>query len=284
MRLSHTIATLAALGAVFTGFAPMSASAQTAPTYFTEYDSLRMTRDDKGVLLVEMHDNGGPITFTAEDHEVFVDAFYDIGRDRDNKVVILTGAGGDWMADIDFGSFGNVGDPDNWSKVHDEGTQILENIANIRVPMICAVEGKASVHTEYCLLANVIVAGRGATFDDAPHYKGGIVPGDGVYTTWSYRAGPGRAEAMLLNPQPISAETAQEWGVVSEVVRNGRTVTRARELADIYLSVPEVTRRNTRIHFVQPLKQRIISEVGYGLSLEGASAAALVKQLSASQE
>jgi hypothetical protein len=38
-----------------------------------------------------------------------------------------------------------------------------------------------------------------------------------------------------------------------------------------------VTRRNTRIHFIQPLKERIVREVGYGLSLEGASSAVLVK-------
>jgi hypothetical protein len=45
---------------------------------------------------------------------------------------------------------------------------------------------------------------------------------------------------------------------------------RARELADLYLRAPEVTRRNTRIHFIQPLKECIVREVGYGLSLEGA--------------
>jgi hypothetical protein len=38
-----------------------------------------------------------------------------------------------------------------------------------------------------------------------------------------------------------------------------------------------VTRRATRIHFIQPLKERIVREVGYGLSLEGASSAALMK-------
>jgi len=30
-------------------------------------------------------------------------------------------------------------------------------------------------------------------------------------------------------------------------------------------AAPEVTRRNTRIHFIQPLKARIVREVGYGL-------------------
>jgi enoyl-CoA hydratase/carnithine racemase len=247
------------------------------PAYFTSARGLHMERDDKGVLVVTINDGaGGPITFTAGDHTEFTHAFYAIAQDRANKVVILTGAG-DFMAQIDFSTFGNVGDPDIWSQVHDEGVQILENIANIRVPMIAAIEGRAHIHSKYALMANVVVAGESASFSDLPHFAGGIVPGDGIFTVWSYRAGPGRTEAWLLNPTPVSASTAREWGVVAEVVPDGTTVARAREIADLYLEQPEVTRRNTRIHFVQPLTERIVREVGYGLSLEGASAAALVK-------
>jgi enoyl-CoA hydratase/carnithine racemase len=101
-----------------------------------------------------------------------------------------------------------------------------------------------------------------------PHFAGGIVPGDGIFTTWSYRAGAGRAEAFLLNPHPLTASIAQQWGVVAEVVPNGKALGRAQELARQYLKVPEVIRRNTRIHFIQPLRERIVREVGYGLSLE----------------
>ena len=253
-------------------------------TYLTDYRSLKMTRDAQGVLVVEFHTNGGPLTFTAQDHTDFVDAFYRISQDRATKVVILTGAGGQFIPGIDFSSFGNVADPAVWSQVHDEGVQILENLANIRVPVIAAVEGQLYVHSEYALLANVIVAGRSATFHDTPHFAGGIVPGDGIFTTWSYRAGAGRAEAFLLNPQPLSAEKAYEWGVVAEIVDDGKALSRARELASVYLKAPEVTRRNTRVHFIQPLKERIVREVGYGLSLEGASAADLVKSMSALSE
>jgi enoyl-CoA hydratase/carnithine racemase len=255
----------------------------TQPTYFTGYRSLKMTRDAEGVLVVEFHSNGGPLTFTAQDHTDFVDAFYRIAQDRANKIVILMGTGGEFIPGIDFSSFGNVADPDVWSQVHDEGVQILENLANIRVPLIAAVEGRAHVHCEYALLANVIVAGEGATFHDLPHFAGGIVPGDGIFTTWSYRAGAGRAEAFLLNPHPLTAHTVYEWGVVAEVVPNGAALARARELASLYLKAPEVTRRNTRAHFIQPLKERIVREVGYGLSLEGASAAALVKAMQSSK-
>jgi enoyl-CoA hydratase/carnithine racemase len=252
--------------------------------YFSAYRSLKLERDAKGVLLAELHSNGGPFTFTAQDHTELVDAFYRIAQDRANKIVILTGAGGDFITGVEWSSFGNVADPGVWSQVHDEGVQIVENIANIRVPLIAAIEGRAHVHSEYALLANVIVAAEGATFLDGAHFAAGVVPGDGIFTTWSYRAGAGRAEAFLLNPHPLTARTAQEWGVVAEVVPSGKALSRARELADLYLKAPEVTRRNTRVHFIQPLKERIVREVGYGLALEGASAADLVKSMQANTE
>jgi enoyl-CoA hydratase/carnithine racemase len=249
------------------------------PTYFTDYQSIKLSRDTEGVLVGEFHNNGGPLTFTASDHTDFVECFYRISQDRGNKIVILTGAGGEFIPGIDFSSFGNVADPTVWSQVHDEGIQILENLANIRVPIIAAIEGRADVHSEYALIADVIVAGQGATFNDVAHFVGGIVPGDGIFTTWSYRTGAARAEAFLLNPRPVTAQTAYEWGVVAEVVANGKALVRARELATAYLRAPEVTRRNTRAHFIQPLKERIVRELGYGLSVEGASAAALVKSI-----
>src|SRR5438128_3342428 len=252
--------------------------------YFAAYGNLKLTRDAKGILVAQFHSDGGPFIMTAQSHTEFVDAFYRISQDRANKIVILTGAGGDFITDVAWSSFGNVADPGVWSHVHDEGVQVLENIANIRVPVIAAIEGRAHVHSEYALLANVIVAAEGATFQDVAHFAAGVVPGDGIFTTWSYRAGAGRAEAFLLNPQPLTARSAHEWGVVAEVVPNGKALSRARELAELYLKAPEVTRRNTRVHFIQPLKERIVREVGYGLSLEGASSADLVKSMRAKTE
>jgi enoyl-CoA hydratase/carnithine racemase len=245
--------------------------------YFDGYRYLKLSRDDKGVLIAEFHNNGGAFIMNAQAHTEFVEAFYRISQDRANKIVIMTGAGGSFIEDVEWTSFGDVADPGIFSRIHDEGVQVLENIANIRVPVIAAIEGRAHIHSDYALLASVIVAAEGATFQDVGHFAVGVTPGDGVFTTWSYRAGPGRAEAFLLNPQPLSARTAKEWGVVAEVVPNGKAVARARELADLYLQAPEVTRRNTRIHFIQPMKEKVVREVGYGLALEGASSAALVK-------
>src|ERR1700685_1689769 len=218
--------------------------------YFAAYHNLKLTRDANGVLVAEFHSNGEPFIMTAAGQTGFVDALHRMGQDRANKIVILTGAGGPCIGDVDWSSCGDVTDPGVWSQIHDEGVQVLENIANIRVPVIAAIEGRAHVHSDYALLASVIVAGEGATFQDVAHFSQGVAPGDGIFTTWSYRAGAGRAEAFLLNPQTLTARSAHAWGGVAEVVPNGKAVMRARELADLYLQAP---RRNTRIHFIQPL-------------------------------
>jgi hypothetical protein len=55
------------------------------PDYSTAYSSLTMTWDAQGVVAVEFHTKGGPLTFTARDHTDFVDAFYRIGQDRANE-------------------------------------------------------------------------------------------------------------------------------------------------------------------------------------------------------
>ena len=101
--------------------------------YFTAYNNLKLTRDDNGVLVAEFHDNGGAFVMTAQAHTEFVEAFYRIAQDRANKIVILTGAGGEFITNVEWSSFGDVTDPGVWSQVHDEGVQVLENIANIRV-------------------------------------------------------------------------------------------------------------------------------------------------------
>ena len=114
----------------------------------------------------------------AQAHTEFVDAFHRIGQDRANKIVIVTGAGGNFIGDVEWSSFGDVADPGIRSRIHDEGAQTLENIANIRVPVIAAVEGRAHIHSDYALLASVIVAAEGATFQDVGHFAVGVTPGE----------------------------------------------------------------------------------------------------------
>src|SRR5258708_9600955 len=183
--------------------------------YFGAYRTIKMTRDAKGVLVVEFHSNGGPCTFSAQHHTEVVDAFHRIAQDRANKIVILTGADGDFIIGVDWNSFGDVSDPGVWSQIHDEGSQVLENIANIRVPVIAAIEGRAHIHSDYALLANVIVAAEGSTFQDVGHFALGGAPGDGILTTWSYRAGAGISRAV---PEGSGSDASQHTSALHPTI------------------------------------------------------------------
>src|SRR6202049_2212326 len=141
--------------------------------YLTAYRTMKMMRDANGVLVVEFHSNGGRCTFSAQHHTEVVDAFHRIAQDRANKIVILTGAEGDFIIGVDWNSFGDVSDPGVWSQIHDEGTQVLENIANIRVPVIAAIEGRAHIHSDYALLSNVILARAGGALQDFWSFSAG---------------------------------------------------------------------------------------------------------------
>jgi hypothetical protein len=105
------------------------------------------------------------------------------------------------------------------------------------------------VHSEYALLANMICHRRGCDLPRCPALRANHCAGRRNLYRWRYRAGAGRAETFLLNPQPLTAQTAHAWGVIAEVVPNGTALPRARELAKLYLKAPEVTRRNTRATF-----------------------------------
>jgi hypothetical protein len=52
--------------------------------YFAAYRHLKLSRDDKGVLVAEFHNNGGPYIMNAQGHTEFVDAFHKIGQDKQN--------------------------------------------------------------------------------------------------------------------------------------------------------------------------------------------------------
>ena len=171
--------------------------------YFDAYGNLKLTRDAQGILVAQCHPNSGPCIVAAQAQTEFVDAFYRIAQDRANKIVILTGAGAEFITDVAWPTFADVSDPDVWSQVHDEGVQVLEHIANIRVPVIAAIEGRAPLHSEYALLANVIVASEGATFKDVAHYSAGVTPGDGIFTAWELSRRGGTSGGVPAEPPAV---------------------------------------------------------------------------------
>jgi len=88
---------LAAFRANFEAGGPPQA--HTFETYRDKYENLRMKREN-GILEVALHTRGGPLVFNGYVHQALVHAFRDIGDDPDNHVVILTGTGNEFCAQI----------------------------------------------------------------------------------------------------------------------------------------------------------------------------------------
>lgn len=239
--------------------------------YREQYENVRLRRED-GILEVALHTRGGPLEFNGQVHEALVHAFRDIGDDPDNHVVILTCTGDEFCARISPEGF-DFFTPTGYDKILREGTKILENILNVEVPMIAAINGPVTVHSEYALLCDIVLAAEGACFQDAPHAAFGIVPGDGLHVVWPEVIGEIRGRYFLLSGQRLSAVEAKEYGAVNELVPREALLPRAWELARHLKKQNPLTLRYTRMALSTRFRRRLQESLSFGLALEGISAA-----------
>ena len=237
------------------------------PGYFDSYETIAFDRTDDGVLTVRFHSNDGPVVYASAHHKDWVKSFYDISGDRDNKVVIITGTGDEFVAKEEWDL--PIDKVVYWDQIYWEGKRLLQNLLNIEVPVIGAVNGPATVHAEIALLSDITLASENAYFEDAPHVPGGVVCGDGVQIVWQELLGPNRGKYFLLTGQRLSAQEALDLGVVNEVVPRDQLMTRAREHAEKLLALPELTRRYSRVVLNHRMKRLLHEGLGYGLALEG---------------
>jgi enoyl-CoA hydratase/carnithine racemase len=240
--------------------------------YRDSFPNARLTRSKTGVLEVALHTDNGTLVFNGHTHEQFVDLFHAIGSDPENRVVILTGSGDAFMETISPDGF-DFFTPRGYDKIYREGRKVLMNILDIEAPLIAAVNGPARLHSEYVLLADIVLASPSTVFQDKPHFEFGIVPGDGVHLLWQEVIGTVRGRYFILTRQELDAQTAKEWGAVNEIVPADKLLARAREIAEGLAKLPPLTTRYTRVALTQKLRRIMDEGVGYGLALEGISAA-----------
>jgi len=241
-------------------------------TYKRAFQHAQLTRSPEGVLEVVLHTNGGTLVFNGYAHEEFVELFHQINQDPGNRVVILTGAGEAFIDRIDPEGF-DFFSPRGYDKIYREGKKVLSNLLDIPVPVIAALNGPTTVHSEYALLADIVIATPDTVFQDKPHFAFGIVPGDGIHSLWPEVIGSIRGRTFVLTQQIIAAEEAKALGVISEIVPRDRLLNRAHELAERIAKLPPLTASYTRIALTQKLRRIVEETVGYGLALEGISAA-----------
>jgi len=239
--------------------------------YAQKFETIRFRRDD-GILEMTLHTKGDSLRFGLLPHTELEQAFLDVARDPENKVIILTGTGAEFTGPEVMPSTERALSkftPDQWSKQGSRAKRFTMNMLAIEAPMIAAVNGPALRHTELPLMCDIVLAAEEAAFQDSAHFRGGMVPGDGVNVIYSMLMGHGRARYFLLTGQKISAREGLQYGIVNEVLSREKLLPRAWELARQLLKSSEIVRRHTRVLLSEYLRRPMNDLLGHGLALEG---------------
>jgi enoyl-CoA hydratase/carnithine racemase len=166
------------------------------------------------------------------------------------RAIVLTGAG-----ERAFCAGSDIRTLDGYATPWDfrNRTDYCDAIRAGRKPVIAAINGYAfGGGLETALICDIRLASTTASFA-APEIKLGWIGGGGVSTFLAHSVGPSNAAVMLMTGDPIDAETALRWGLVSELVEPERLVARAVELAAVIAQRPpiaaETAKANLRAAF-----------------------------------
>jgi enoyl-CoA hydratase/carnithine racemase len=154
----------------------------------------------------------------------------------------------------------------------------MQRLLELEAPLIAAINGPATIHSEYALVADITIAADTATFMDKPHLGFNIVPGDGIHVIYEELLGVNRARYFALTQQQLDAGTALGLGLVNEVVAPAQVLPRALEHAEALAARPQLFLRYTTLALRQRLVQRMTEGTQLGMALEGLTAADLAHQ------
>jgi enoyl-CoA hydratase/carnithine racemase len=124
-----------------------------------------------------------------------------------------------------------------------KGMEFWTRLTAIGTPTIAAVSGYAfGGGCELALACDMIVADENARFGQ-PEITLGIVPGGGGSQRLARAVGKQRAMEYVLTGRRFDAQTAADWGIVNKVVRKGRWLEEAVELARLIAERPPLAVR-----------------------------------------
>lgn len=209
----------------------------------------------EGVFHIEMARPEKKNALTAGMYRMLADALTSAEADPAVRVILISGAGGNFTAGNDLADFLETPPMDESAPVF----HFINGFANLQKPFVAAVEGVAvGVGTTMLLHCDLVYAGSAARFV-LPFANLGLTPEAASSLLLPLCAGHARAAEMLMLGEPFSAQTALDAGIVNAVLPDGQVLDHAFERCRKLTTQPAASLRLTK-QLMKRAQQSLISE------------------------
>lgn len=196
-------------------------------------DVLLLNRTD-GVATVTMNRPESMNSLSIELKNALVETLRALSSDTSVRAVVLTGAGRGFCVGQDLSehaAFLKSGDPALWQTVREHFNPIAAALAQMPKPVIAAVNGTAAgAGASLTFACDFRIVADNAKFLLA-FANVGLGLDSGVSWTLPKLIGAGRATELALLAEPITAEVAQHYGLVTRLLPAAEVLPAAQELA-----------------------------------------------------
>lgn len=156
--------------------------------------------------------------------------------DTSIRAVLLTGEGRAFGAGYDLSTIAPDDIPALDVVLEKHFNPVVRAIRGSRLPFVAAVNGPcAGASVGIALACDIVVAARSAYFYE-PFVGIALVPDAGNTAFLTHIMGRGKASAMMLLGEKISADTASDWGLVWKVVDDGDLGAECQSICDTLAS------------------------------------------------
>ncbi len=184
-----------------------------------------------GVLTITLNRPDALNAFTVEMKEALLAAFKDAARNREVRVVVLTGAGRAFSAGQDLKERQGPDAGDLGTELRTRYNPIILAMRRLEKPILGAINGVAAgAGCSIAIACDLLVASDKASFMEA-FGKVGLVPDTGSSWFLPRLIGPARAAEMMFTADSVDAATAERIGLVNRVVPAGKLMDEANALA-----------------------------------------------------
>lgn len=254
------------------------------------YESIQFKLEN-GVAVLTLNRPDRLNSFTRAMHLEVRDALERVKADKSARVLVLTGAGRGFCAGQDLSD--RAVEPgaqgvDLGESVEQFYAPLVLTLKNLPIPVICAVNGVAAgAGANLALACDIVLAAKSASFIEA-FSKLGLIPDTGGTWHLPRLVGHARAMGMAMLGEKLSAEKAEEWGLIWRCVPDEALMGEAMAMAEHFAAAPTkglaFTKQAFQASYANSLEDQLqleanmMRELGYSHDYREGVAAFLAKR------